>query len=87
MVPARVAGAHAELAQLPPATIINAEIDPLRDGGASYAAKLKAAGNTVTHVLYPGVTHEFFGMYAAVAKAQTAMQLAARALRSAFGNA
>ncbi len=75
------------LRNLPPATIINAEIDPLRDGGAAYEAKLKAAGNTVTRTLYPGVTHEFFGMYATVAKAQSAMQLAARALRTAFGTA
>ena len=75
------------LRNLPPATIVNAEIDPLRDGGAAYAAKLKAAGNTVTRTLYPGVTHEFFGMYAAVAKAQTAMQRAASALRTAFGTA
>lgn len=75
------------LRNLPPATIINAEIDPLRDSGALYAAKLKAAGNSVTRTLYPGTTHEFFGMYAAVAKAQTAMQQAARSLRSAFGTA
>ncbi len=75
---------HAKLAGLPAATIINADIDPLRDDGATYAAKLKAGGVQVTHTLYKGVTHEFFGMGAAVAKAKTAMQQATNALKSSF---
>ncbi len=50
----------------PSATIINAEIDPLRSEGEAYADKLKAAGVPVTHKLYKGVTHEFFGMGAVV---------------------
>ena len=40
-------------AGLPAATIINAEIDRLRDDGAEYANKLKAAGVPVTRTLYP----------------------------------
>ncbi len=74
----------ANLKGLPPATIINADIDPLRDNGAQYAARLKAAGVPVTRSLYQGVTHEFFGMGAAVAKARQAMQEATAALRASF---
>ncbi len=75
----------ANLRGLPPATIINADIDPLRDNGAQYAAALKAAGVKVTRTVYAGVTHEFFGMGAAVAKARLAMAQATAALRQSFG--
>jgi len=74
----------ANLKELSPATIINADIDPLRDNGAEYADKLRAAGVPVTRTLYRGVTHEFFGMVAAVAKAREAMQEATAALRASF---
>jgi hypothetical protein len=39
--------------------------------------KLKAVGNNVTHQVYPGVTYEFFGMDAVVAKAGQAQDFAA----------
>ncbi len=70
---------------LPPATIINAEIDPLRDDGKLYAEKLKSAGVPVKRTVYSGVTHEFFGMGAAVAKGKLAMQEAAEGFETAFG--
>lgn len=69
---------------LAPATIINAEIDPLRSEGEAYADKLKAAGVPVTHKLYKGVTHEFFGMGAVVDEANEAMSLAVQQLQTAF---
>ena len=62
----------ADLKGLPPTTIINAEIDPLRSDGDMLAEKMKAAGNDVTHKVYAGATHEFFGMDAVVAKAREA---------------
>ena len=77
---------HARLQNLPPATIINAEIDPLASDGERLAEKLKAAGVRVTRTVYPGVTHEFFGMDAAVAHAAEAQDLAARELRATFKN-
>ena len=43
--------------RLPPAFIVTAEFDPLRDEGAAYAAKLKAAGVEVTHVPARGQVH------------------------------
>lgn len=61
-----------DLSGLPPATIINAEIDPLRDEGEAYGEKLKAVGVEVTHKLYPGVAHAFFGMGAVIAEAEQA---------------
>ena len=75
---------QANLKGLPPATIINAEIDPLASDGDRLAAKLKAAGVQVTHKQYPGVTHEFFGMDAAVKEAAEAQDLAAKDLRAAL---
>jgi len=74
----------ANLAGLPPATIINAEIDPLASDGQLLAEKLRAAGVKVTHELYKGVTHEFFGMDAVVADAGRAQDLAARDLKAAL---
>ena len=67
-----------------PATIIAAEIDPLLSEGQAYAEKLKAAGVPVTYKMYPGVTHEFFGMGAVVDEAKEAEQLAADGLTGAF---
>ena len=73
-----------DLSGLPPATIIAAEIDPLRSEGMELAEKLKAAGVPVTYEMYKGVTHEFFGMGALIDEAKQAEQLAADGLKSAF---
>lgn len=75
----------ANLVGLPPATIINAELDPLRTEGEMLAVKMRAAGVPATQRTYPGVTHEFFGMSPVLHQAREAQSLAGRALREALG--
>lgn len=73
-----------DLSGLPPATIIQAEHDPLQSQGTVYADKLKAAGVDVTVHLYKGTTHEFFGLGAVVDKAKEAVDQVATELKAAF---
>lgn len=70
---------------LPPTTVINAEIDPLKSDGDMIVEKLKAAGVATEHKLYTGVAHEFFGMDAVVAKAKEAQDFAAAQIKKGFG--
>lgn len=81
----RVDLVHAKLAGLPPVTIINAQIDPLREDGAMLEAALKKAGVKVQRKVYIGVTHEFFGMGAAVKQAADAQRAGGQALLASFG--
>lgn len=76
---------HANLKGLPPTTIISAEIDPLMSEGKMLADNLQKAGVKVDYKLYPGTTHEFFGMGAVVPEAKEAEQVAANDLKAAFG--
>ena len=73
-----------DLEGLPPATIINAEIDPLLTEGETFAQRLQEAGIEVNQVTYEGVAHEFFGMGAVVDTAREAMEAAVADLRDAF---
>ncbi len=77
---------NANLKGLPPTTIVTAQIDPLRSDGQTLAERLKTAGVEVEARNYDGVTHEFFGMGAVVAKAKDAEQFVADRLKSSFGN-
>lgn len=51
---------HAEShANLPPAILVTNGFDPLRDVGHAYAQKLASAGNDLTYVHTPDLTHGF----------------------------
>jgi acetyl esterase/lipase len=77
---------RSDLAGLPPATVITAQIDPLRSEGQAYAEKLKKAGVTVNAINVDGVTHEFFGMGKVVDSAKSAIEAANADLSHAFSN-
>jgi len=72
------------LKNLPPAYIITAGHDVLRDEGKAYADALKEAGGDVTYVNYEGMVHGFFNMQAVLDTAKTAIKDAAQALEKAF---
>jgi acetyl esterase len=70
-----------DVSGLPPAYVITAGFDPLRDEGKDYADKLDAAGVPVTYVNYPGMVHGFFSMRSFIPKAREAVAAAAAAVR------
>ena len=74
----------ANLSGLSPVTLISAQIDPLRSDAEMLETSLKKAGVKVEHKVYPGTTHEFFGMAAVVPSAKEAQALAGKRLREAF---
>jgi acetyl esterase len=76
-----------KLGGLPPATVLTAEFDPLRDEGEAYAARLREAGVPVEATRYEGVFHGFFGMTDVLEPAVQAVSQAANALRRAFAAA
>ena len=75
---------RSDLEGLPPATVITAQIDPLRSEGEAYAENLEAAGVEVNALQYDGVTHEFFGMAKVVDEAKDAVDAANADLKAAF---
>lgn len=74
----------ADLRDLPAITIIQAEIDPLTSEGEALAARVRSAEGAVLVRKYAGVTHEFFGADAVIAKAAEAQRFAGERLRASF---
>ncbi len=73
----------AQLAGAPPALVITAELDPLRDEGEAYASRLREAGVAVEHVRFDGMIHAFFVFGAMIPAAKEALDLVAEAVRRA----
>ncbi len=72
------------LAGLPPALVMTASHDPLRDEGERFAQRLISAGVKVTCTRYEGVTHGFISFADALDKGKVGQRQAADALKVAF---
>jgi acetyl esterase len=77
---ARPLGDH-ELAGLPPAIVVTAAFDPLRDEGEAYAAALRAAGVPTLLRRFPGLVHGFINMTGVSPASRDALVEIAGALR------
>jgi acetyl esterase len=78
---------HADLAGLPPALVVSAEADVVRDEGERYAERLREAGVRVTATRYPGTTHDFVSLRAleAIPATRAAVAQGGEFLRAALG--
>jgi acetyl esterase len=82
----RLSPLHADdLSELPPALVVTASLDPLRDEGEGYAQALAAAGGRASAVRYPGATHGFFGWAHLAEPSRQVMAQASGWLRSELG--
>jgi len=73
-----------DLAGLPPALVLTAGYDPLRDEGLDYARALTEAGNRTTYVCFERQIHGFITMGRLIDEANAAVSMCAAELRRAF---
>ncbi|MEZ5560283.1 MAG: alpha/beta hydrolase fold domain-containing protein [Pseudomonadales bacterium] len=77
----------ANMGNLPPALVVTAEFDPLRDEGMAYAEALRQAGNQADAVCHEGLVHDFFATAQMFQASRPGFEHACRALREALGGA
>ena len=75
---------HPDLTRLPPALVLTAGYDPLRDEGAAYAERLTTAGNRASYVCFERQIHGFILMGRVLDEANTAVAMCAAELKRAF---
>ncbi|BBY18263.1 alpha/beta hydrolase [Mycolicibacterium litorale] len=75
-----------DLARLPPAIVVTAECDPIRDWGERYAARLRDAGVQTTQTRYPGAYHGFLMRSDATARGRLAVAEVGALLRAKFAH-
>jgi acetyl esterase len=73
-----------DLAGLPPALVLTAEFDPLRDEGEAYAERMRDAGVAVTTSRYDGMIHGFYGLDSIFDTSKQATAETVAALRDAL---
>ena len=74
-----------DFAGLPPAFVLTAGFDPLRDEGRAYADRLIEAGVKTTYVNYPGTIHGFFSLTRFLKQGFKANDEAAAVMAAHFG--
>ena len=82
----RLSPLHGDVTGLPPAYLVTAGFDPLRDEGEAYARKMSAAGVKVSFHREAGLVHSFASMVGYGTSAPAAMRRAARALRKGLSS-
>ncbi|KRB52140.1 MAG: alpha/beta hydrolase [Pseudomonadota bacterium] len=78
-------GAKADVTGTPPALVVTAGYDPLKDEGRDYAARLNAAGVKATHVEYADLVHDFYLMGDVSPAITAAAKETAATLKAALG--
>ena len=75
---------HEDLSKLPPALVLTAGYDPLRDEALQYSQRLTQAGNRATHILFERQIHGFITMGRVIDEANAAVALCAAELKRAL---
>ncbi|MEO7056624.1 MAG: alpha/beta hydrolase [Caldimonas sp.] len=75
---------HPDLGRLPPALVLTAGFDPLRDEGLDYADALVAAGSRATYICFERQIHGFITMGKVIDEANTAVALCAAEMARAL---
>lgn len=84
--PYRIPAYATDLSGLPPAIVLSAECDPIRDWGERYAVRLRDAGVQTTVTRYPGIYHGFLMRSEATARGRLAVAETGALLRAKFAH-